>query len=84
MSSTAQGSATAFGDVDSDEDEDDLTQAEYALREREAEEKITDVLPTLLVYKEGELVGNLVRVDLVEGELWRGGAEEGVLAVLKK
>lgn len=41
-----------------------------------------DVLPTLLIYQQGELVGNLVRVDLEEG--WEDGSERAVEALLKR
>lgn len=67
---------------DEDDDEDDLTEAEYRLRELEREEKAGDVLPTLLIYKGAELVGNLVRVDLEQE--WGRGSEEDVERILRR
>lgn len=41
-----------------------------------------EVLPTLLVYKAGTLVANLVRIDLDED--WNGGQEQGLRNILEK
>jgi hypothetical protein len=46
----------------------------------EGDEKAEEVVPTLLVYKGGQLVANLVRVDL-EAE-WKDGEERNVRDIL--
>lgn len=74
--------STAHAYDSEEEDEDDLPESELRLRQLEKEESMGDVLPTLLIYQQGELVGNLVRVDLEDG--WEDGSERAVEALLKK
>ncbi|PWN50991.1 thioredoxin-like protein [Violaceomyces palustris] len=59
-----------------DDDDDDI------LAVMEKEESAAEVLPTLLVYKGGQLVANLVRVDLDDG--WKGGSESAVRDILSR
>ncbi|KAN0064521.1 hypothetical protein ACQY0O_002149 [Thecaphora frezii] len=46
------------------------------------EQRAMDVLPTLLVYKGGQLVANLVRIDL--DDAWRGGSEPAIRDLLAR
>jgi hypothetical protein len=46
----------------------------------DADEEAEEVVPTLLVYKAGSLVANLVRVDLEEG--WEDGSERSIRNIL--
>ncbi|EPQ29375.1 uncharacterized protein PFL1_03130 [Pseudozyma flocculosa PF-1] len=62
------------GTIDEDDEEDEGGDA------RARQDRAADVLPTLLVYRGGELVANLVRVDLEEA--WRGGTEPAIRDLL--
>ncbi|PWN22507.1 thioredoxin-like protein [Microstroma glucosiphilum] len=75
-------SASAFRSNDDSDEDEDLPESELRLRQLEKEESMGDVLPTLLIYQQGELVGNLVRVDLEEG--WEDGSERAVEALLRR
>ena len=59
------------------EEDEDESESDKILREAAAEEEAVDVLPTILVYRSGQLVHNLVRVDL--DPRWRKGEERDVL-----
>lgn len=65
----------------SSDSEDHASASDSRLRRLEQEEGICDVLPTLLIYRNGELVHNLVRVDLEEG--YEQGDEQDVERYLK-
>lgn len=58
--------------TDDDEEEEEKTPY-YDEEEYEEEDVDTDMLPTLLVYRDGELVHNWVRVDWEAG---KAGVEE--------
>lgn len=68
-------------DEDEDEEEDKEVEddEDYELDDEDSK----DVLPTILIYRKGELEANLVRPDLLEEE-WRGGDERGVREILIK
>lgn len=48
--------------------------------EMEGDEKAEEVVPTVLIYRGGELLANLVRVDLEEQ--WKEGRERDVRDIL--
>lgn len=50
--------------------------------EVEADEAAEEIVPTILVYRAGQLIANLVRVDLEEA--WRGGEEQNIRDILKR
>lgn len=62
-----------------DEDGDD---GDYDARLLKAEEESADVTPTLLVYCNGDLIHNLVRIDLEPD--WGVGKESDVRTLLLK
>ncbi|CDW96823.1 hypothetical protein [Sporisorium scitamineum] len=68
-----QAAAIGFGRSDDDDDEDEEEFDEY-------NSKTLQVLPTVLVYRAGKLVANLVRLDL--DSLWRQGTEQDVRNLL--
>lgn len=71
----------------SEEDDDDEEEEDKEVEDDEEyeldDEDSKDVLPTILIYRKGELEANLVRPDLLEEE-WRGGDERGVREILIK
>jgi hypothetical protein len=52
------------------------------LKEVKMEEDAADVVPTILVYRGGKLMHNLVRVDLDED--WRRGEERDIRDILSR
>ncbi|KAJ9475155.1 Phosducin domain-containing protein [Pseudozyma hubeiensis] len=69
-----QAAAIGFGrDADADAEEEEFD---------EYNSKTLEVLPTVLVYKAGRLMANLVRVDL--DPMWGRGAEQDVRDLLEK
>ncbi|SJX62219.1 related to Phosducin [Sporisorium reilianum f. sp. reilianum] len=66
-----QAAAIGFGRSDDDDDEEEFD--DYS-------SKTLQVLPTVLVYRAGRLVANLVRLDL--DPLWRQGTEQDVRDLL--
>lgn len=64
------------------EDQTDPDEPPDRLRELEMEEEAAVVLPTLLVYLDGGLVANLVRVDMEEG--WGRGDERSMRDLLAR
>lgn len=69
-----QAAAIGFGKSTNEDDDEE----EYD----EFNPKTLEVLPTMLVYKAGELVANLVRVDL--DPMWRHGREQDVRDLLEE
>lgn len=65
----------------SDEDDDEISPGDGRLRELAKEDRVADVVPTLLVYRDGDVVANLVRVDLEEG--YGQGDEQDVERLLR-
>lgn len=64
-----------------DDEDHDESESDKILREAAAEEEAVDVLPTILVYRSGQLVHNLVRADL--DPRWGKGEERDVLDLLE-
>lgn len=52
-----------------------------SIDEEDADEVAEDIVPTLLIYKAGKLVANLVRVDLEAA--WGDGSESAIRDLLK-
>lgn len=53
-----------------------------AQEEAEADESAEDVVPTLLIYRAGKVVANLVRVDLEP--VWGDGSERSITELLAR
>lgn len=64
------------------EDEEGDQHEDFDIRMSTAEEESSDVTPTLLVYRAGELIHNLVRVDLEPD--WKQGTEADVRGLLTR
>lgn len=47
----------------------------------DADDRAEDLVPTLLVYRAGKVIANLVRVDLESG--WQDGSERAITEVLE-
>ncbi|KDN49194.1 thioredoxin-like protein, partial [Tilletiaria anomala UBC 951] len=70
------------GEWEDDEDEDrEESSSRRRLRELEMDEQAADVLPTLLVYQAGQLLYNLVRIDLDDD--WGKGEERDIRDALQ-
>lgn len=68
----------------SSDDGDDDTPSAQRLKHLKREESVADVVPTLLIYRNGDLVGNLVRPDLIEADDWGRGNHADVVRLLRK
>lgn len=68
----------------SSDDGDDDTPSAQRLKHLKREESVADVVPTLLIYRNGDLVGNVVRPDLVEADDWGRGSHADVVRLLRK
>lgn len=64
------------GGADGAKDEDDRD-----LDEEDFDERAEEIVPTLLVYRGGKVLANLVRVDLDEG--WGDGSERRIADILR-
>ncbi|CAO1635878.1 unnamed protein product [Parajaminaea phylloscopi] len=69
------GLPEAASDDSDSEDQAHASPADRRLRDLEREEGVSDVVPTLLVYRDGTLAANLVRVDLEE-DFGRGDEQD--------
>ncbi|PWN25590.1 hypothetical protein BDZ90DRAFT_234032 [Jaminaea rosea] len=70
----------------SDDDEEEESEATLHRRAEAIEQEAAAVTPTILIYRDGQLVANLVRVDLIpreEGGVGNGAEEEVVLRCLR-
>lgn len=70
----------------SDDEEEEESEATLHRRAEAIEQEAAAVTPTILIYRDGQLVANLVRVDLMpreEGGVGNGAGEEDVLRCLR-